>query len=170
MYLLSKRKKIIIINKTPFGYHTDTYKYAQYLNEYYLKYICFDTGREKYDDNGIDVIYSKWRGRKISDAFLFFVTIYKELRKCKAGTIVFIHNFQFCFLTTFFNRKSNYILDIRSLSVSNNKLKKKWQDGLIRVNTFFFDKISVVSEGIARQVAGMKLSRISTTRKSRVFI
>jgi hypothetical protein len=45
------KKKLLIINKIQFGYHTDTFKYCQYLkDEFDITYICFDAKEIKIND------------------------------------------------------------------------------------------------------------------------
>ena len=44
MKLNNIKSKIVIINKTQFGYHTDYYKYCEYLkDDYDITFLCFDS-------------------------------------------------------------------------------------------------------------------------------
>ena len=57
------KKKLIIINKAQFGYHTDSLKYCQHLkNDYNITYVCFDTGREKLYEDNVEVVYVPYEG------------------------------------------------------------------------------------------------------------
>lgn len=44
---MTKKKKLLIINKDPFRYHVDTYKYCQYLRDRYdITYICIEPSKD----------------------------------------------------------------------------------------------------------------------------
>jgi glycosyltransferase involved in cell wall biosynthesis len=145
-------KKLTIINKGQYGYHTDAYKYTKYLQGYDLTYICFDVGKKKFNPDNTDIVYVPWKGHKLTDGWNFFKKIHQVIKTSNPDDIVLIKNYELCFLVTFFDRLPHYILDIRTLAVCNSGFKRIYLNILTKINTFFFKNISVISEGLARQL------------------
>ncbi len=144
-------KKLLIINKSQFGYETDTYKYCQYLrNDYQITYYCFDSGHQKIELTGVNIIYIASHGNYLTKAVRFFRSLYPLMARTNFSA-VFIVNFDFCFIPTFFSRKTKYILDIRTGSVTPSKRKRFFKNFKTKINTLFFKNITIISEGLARK-------------------
>lgn len=145
------KQKLLIINKTQFGYHTDYYKYCEYLkNDYNITFLCFDSGREKLNMKGVFVKYVSSRGNFIYRGLSFFVIIFLELQK--PYSIIFIKYFPYCkWLKKVFPNKK-MILDIRSLSVTRNKKKRIIYDRKLRKACNYFDFVTIISEGLREKL------------------
>lgn len=146
------KKKVLIINKKQFGYHTDSYKYCHYLKrDWDVTYYCFDIGEPKIVEDNVKTIYASFDGGYLKRWFYFLKGL-KILMKKKNFDLVFIVNFEFCFLIRLFEKRSKYILDIRTGSVHKNKIRRFYQNWLIKFNSYFFKYITVISEGLAHQL------------------
>lgn len=139
--------EFLIISNEQFGYHTDSFKYCQYLKDKYrITYLSFDKGLDKILMPGVTTIYVPWRGIKIYRSFRFFFRALRSIILNKG--VVFIIYFNGLSLLHFFTPWKKKILDIRTLSVSPDKEKRKREDSLLRITAKYFPYISVVSYGI----------------------
>jgi glycosyltransferase involved in cell wall biosynthesis len=125
--------------------------YCKYLHGYAVTYIGFDSGRERIDLESVDVKYVSLSGTFFDRAIRFYGSIYNELR-AHDYDVVFIKNFDFCFLIRLFDFRPRYVLDIRSGSVKWSRNHRKFQNLKIKLNTLFFRYITVISEGLAEQL------------------
>tara|TARA_B100002052_G_C15858159_1_gene588682 strand:- start:616 stop:1668 length:1053 start_codon:yes stop_codon:yes gene_type:complete len=144
------KSELIIINKPQFGYHTDTYYYCKYLKKYIISYISFDEGLPRQNLNNVQTIEVSNATNLFFRAYRYFKVIIQYCNSNPNST-VFLVNFNFCFLLTFFIVNKNLILDIRTSSVSKNILKRLYENLLTRINLLFFSKISIISEGLAKK-------------------
>lgn len=141
-------KKVLFITKKQFGYHIGAYKYCQYLKkDYDITYYCFDYGAFKNKMDNVKVVYVPSTGNLFSRAYRF-VKNTKNVSQ-KKWDIVFIMDFDFCFLVKYFMKGHSFILDIRTASVSPKFIKRNITNIKIRLNTLFFKNISIVSNGVA---------------------
>ena len=144
-------KKLLIINKTQFGYHTDSYKYCEYLNnDYKITYYCFDNIQPKMDIKNVRIIYVPSNHNFFFRGISFFYGIFSLTFKEKFDTI-FVVNFDFCFVIPLFVSASKFILDIRTGSVAKSNFKRRIQDYKIKLNTLFFQNITIVSNSLGQK-------------------
>lgn len=139
-------KKVLIVNKIQYGYHTDTYKYTSYLKgEFDITYICFDSKLKKYNGNGIRIKYISNDGSFILRGFKFVHAIIKYILNNKTD-LVFITYFQLAsFLKIIFPLKK-FILDIRTGSIANSWIKRKRYDGIMVLESLLFNNITIISD------------------------
>ena len=80
---MNQKKKILVINKKQFGYHTDIYKCCQYNTDLLeITLICFDSGYKKIKSNKINVIYLSNKGTSLIRGIRF---IYKSIKESRVG-------------------------------------------------------------------------------------
>ena len=140
-------RKLLIIDKNPYGVLIDTYKYCQYLqNHFDITYLCVDYGYPKMDPGRVTVKYVPYtssrlfRGIAFTLLTLYNVSIFKGF--------IFVSYYPGCDLLkrVLFWKKMH--LDIRTLSVSSNEFEREKWNRLLNKSILYFDSISVISEGI----------------------
>ncbi len=140
------KKKLLIINKVQFSYHTDSYKYCQNLkNEFDITYICFDTNETKIIETGIEVLYVPHKGSFIIRGINFIKFCRKYIRDNQIDLIFAVY-FQMVFLLKLSLPFHRFILDIRTGSVSQDIKKRKMYDRIMRFESLFFKHITIISE------------------------
>jgi len=150
--MLLNKKRMLIINQEQFGYHTDTFQYCQYLKgEYEIIYLGFDVNYEKIDLDGIMNVYVSFEGNVIKRHFTFFKTCLAFIKKEKIDLILLKH-FYFCSLLRILSPKNKYILDIRSSAIRRNCILRFLMNRLILFDSFFFDRISIISESLRKKI------------------
>ncbi len=144
-------KRFLIITKAQFGYHTDMYKYCQHLHrDFDITYYCFDHGFKKKKVPGVKVIYMMPTKNVIKRGMEFFKSM-KSLNQSEPWDIVFVKNFDFCFIAKYMVKAHNYILDLRTGSVSVTKMKRFKVNLKTKLNIMFFKRQTVISEGLANK-------------------
>jgi glycosyltransferase involved in cell wall biosynthesis len=152
------KTRILFIYPNQFGYHTDTFKYCQYLNnEYDISYICFDQGFEKITLPGINVIYLQYNTGKFKrlSNYLYYII---HLSRIEQIDIIFTVQFKFCFLIGIFAKSKVKILDYRTGDLNSNSFIRFLSNRLLLFDSLFFKNISVISEGLAG-ILGLRLSK-----------
>ena len=142
-------KSLVYINTIQFGYHIDAHKHCQYLKEEFkITYICFDYGYPKTKETGIEIIYVPWNGSYVSKGISFMKTCLKII-KSKNIDFIFAVYFPLVSLFKALSPNKNIILDIRTGSINTSRKNRIITNNLIRFESFFFEKISVISESLA---------------------
>ncbi|MEL0615873.1 glycosyltransferase [Cobetia marina] len=141
------KKSIVIIQRTQFGYLTDTYKLSEHiLNDFDINVICFDIGMPKKHLDGIEVIYVNRYGGVIARAFKFLFICIKNILSRKESKI-FVVYFPLCFILSLFKNK-NTILDFRTGNVQKNRIVRLVMNGLSGFESRFYSRTTVVSHGL----------------------
>lgn len=144
-------KKILIINKAQFGYHTDYYKYCEYLrDEYNVTYLCFDSGHEKLVMEDVKVKYVSNKGSRTVRGVRFILQTLVNLFSFKG--IVFIHYFEKCELLKRLFPKKKMVLDIKTLNISPNLNIRQKYDNALKKATSYFDFVTIISEGLRNKL------------------
>lgn len=145
-----QRHKLIIVYPNQFGYHTDSYKYCEYLPPAYdITYICFDQGFDRLQLPGIDVIYVPYNIGKIKRLLLYFKTVFKVCHSHPDNTL-FTIQFKFSFLVGLFASSKLKILDFRTGDLSKSNLRRWLNNRLLWFDSLFFHKTSVISSGLQK--------------------
>lgn len=156
----TQKKRLLIINKAQFGYHIDTFKYCQYLNDLFdITYMCFDTGRDKVAVPGVKVKYVRWEGSFLKKGKKFIKTCKQEILTGNYEKIFCVY-FQGVSSLVNRNNKSKMILDIRTGYVGASKRKRWLFNSAIRIEAKFFRQVSVISESLAAMLHLKKFSLI----------
>lgn len=146
--MMNAKERILFVYPIQFGYHTDTFKYCEHLqNKYDIRYICFDQGLDQISLPGINVTYLPYNTGKIYRLFHFFHFLFQHTREEKIE-ILFTVQFKFCFLIGLFAKASVKVLDYRSGDLSSNNFIRKFKNQILWFDSLFFGNISVISEGL----------------------
>lgn len=150
-------RKLLIIHKKQFGYHTGNFVMCQNLNRNFeITFLCFDSGEEKFMVPGVRVEYVTAKGNFLQRGYSFIKRAVFEINK--DYTDRFLVYFSFCFLLPLITKKE-IILDYRTGSVAKNSKKRFLDDFLKRWESRFFDRITVISEGL-RQFLKIPISKV----------
>jgi len=148
---MSRRPRLLIVNPKQFGYHLDTYCYGKWAQaDFQITYHGFDTGRPKLDLPGMETHYVSGHGS--------FATRYlRFLRSCLVESgrdydAIFIKYFPGCSLLRLRHPRRRFVLDIRTGSIAQNPLRRRWQDLLLRAESLGFRHITVISTSLARKL------------------
>ena len=145
-------RRILFITSQQFGYLTDTYKYCQYLEDAAeITYLCWDHGFPKMNLRQTNVIYVSRSGNKTIRTLRLIRSIIKN--SLDNYDIVFIHYFRGISITSFFVNKNKTFFDVRTAAVCKGSVKRKINDLILKYESRFFKKITVISEEI-----GLKLN------------
>ncbi len=145
------RPELLILNKTQFGYHLDTYYYCKFAaNRLRIKYVGFDTGSPRLDLEGVEVTYVAYGGPMLRRYLRLLAAFAQEVRRSKGA--IFINYFPGCGLLRCFGSRTRMIVDIRTGSVSENSLMRRLGNWLMRWESRLFRNISVVSRGLAERL------------------
>lgn len=138
-------QKLLIISKEQFGYHTDIFKWCEYLrDEYDIQVITFG-GKPKIELKGVKNHYVSSKGHRTIRGLRYVLTCLWYILFFKG--IIFVCYFKECrILKWCFPRKKMY-LDIRTLNVNTNKEIRKREDALIKKATELYDFVTIISEG-----------------------
>ena len=152
------KKKLLLIHKTQFGYHNNAYKHCQYLkDEYDITFVCFDWGKKRVSLEGVKVLYvpllGKHQGllfscwRKVSFMlYSFFLLLFVN----PSVTIVYYFNGVVWFKRLF--PKKRMILDVRTLSVTDDPAYNAKEDNILYKTALRYDFVTFISEGIRNKI------------------
>ncbi|MGL5152647.1 MAG: glycosyltransferase [Clostridium sp.] len=150
--------KIYLITFNQYGYHTDMLKYAEYLSKKYeVVYICKHQDLPKVDSasDNISIVYVPQSYSKID----FIKEIIKVVGQCKNNKII-VDYFAGCSVLPISLKSDKTILDIRTGTINDSKVKKFIRDRLIKIESYFYDTIITLSEGLRKE---LKLNQRKTT-------
>ncbi len=147
------KKKIIIINQTPFGHHSITYYNCKYLkDDYDIIYVCWDHGLPKIEMNCVQVIYVSRKGGVLVRTARFLRQALEQIdnnRKAK----VFIKYFKVVSLVLRLLRSRRcFILDIRTGSIHKNSLVRRFKDARLKFEARFFRHVTINTHTLAEKL------------------
>lgn len=137
-----------------FGYHTDTYMYCKYLDrsKYNISYFCFDMFQPKYILPDLNIIYIQHHTNKILRYLIFIREFTQHVRKNKYDFIFHVHT-KYTFLIRLLNLFQPIVLDIRTGDLSDIKIIRFLKNNEIKLLTFMYRHVSVISESLAIKLA-----------------
>ncbi len=140
---MTSKTSILLINIAHYGWHTDSYKYCQYLSKYYnVTYLCFKRYEKKIKDE-TNVIYLNRTSSSAKDIF----KIIKESRKLIKNNdyqLIYITYFKLSSLIKLFIDQT-FLLDIRTGSVNEKKYTRWKANIMLRIESSFFENITIIS-------------------------
>ena len=143
-----RKHKILIVYPNQFGYHTDSFKYCEYLRESFdIVYVCFDQGFERLSLPDVNVIYMPYNKGKVSRLINFYSFLIQLTRK-EEFELLFTVQFKFCFILGLFARSRIKILDYRTGDLSNNAIIRYMKNRFMWFDSLFFNHLSSISEGL----------------------
>lgn len=147
----TSKKKLLIITQTQFGYHTDSFKYCQYLNHIYtITYLCFDYQRSKASLPNVKVVYISRQFSLLVRNYIFIRSAINEVKK--GYDVTLIKYFNGCAFVSIFNSTKLLILNIRSGIISKNKIGRFLRGSLLKIEVLFFKKITIISTALCKKI------------------
>lgn len=144
-------KKLLIISKEQFGYHTDIFKWCEYLrDEYDVKVITFG-GKPKVKLDGIKNHYVPSKGPKSIRGLLFVLTCLWYILSYKG--IIMVCYFKGCHIFKKCFPRKKMLLDIRTLSVAGNKKQRLKKDLILKATTDLYDFTTIISDGLRKKLS-----------------
>lgn len=144
-------KKICIVHRTQFGYHTDIYKWCEYLHtDYRIDLICFNEGRPKYTMNNVCVHYAYGKGSKIVRWICFISVCF--IRLCGYGGVILVSHFSNSSLLKKVMPWRKMALDIRTFSVNPNDGIRNKENHKLYKSVRLYDYVTVISDGLRQQL------------------
>lgn len=144
------KAKILIICRAQFGYHTDIYKWCQYLrDEYEVSVISFG-GKPKVSMDAVRVHYVSLIGNRFLRGIHFIIKSLL-LTVFHRGPII-VNYFPGCYVYKLFFPWKKMVLDIRTLDVSADAVQRSYADRRLSSSLRYFDHIAVISEGVAEKL------------------
>ena len=149
---MDKRKKLLILNRTQFGYHIDSYQYCKYLrNSFDITYLGWDYGKPYLKLDGVKVYYVKRNMGKIK-RYINFIS--ECVRICRAPQeIVFIKYFPLCFIVKILAKRNNYIVDIRTGFLAKNHIMLIIMNTFLSLEVKLFKNITIISSSLVNKLS-----------------
>lgn len=151
------KKKLLLIHKAQFGYHNNAYKHCLYLKDKYeIIFICFDGGKKRISLNGVTVkyipllekhqgiLFSCWR----KASFMLYTLLY--LLFFNGVVMVYYFKGAIWYKRLFPNMKM--ILDIRTLSVTDDPGYNRNEDRILYKTALFYDFVTFLSAGMRNKI------------------
>jgi len=147
----SGKQELLILNRTQFGYHLDTYYYAKFAGkELHVTYVGFDVGSPKLHLDEVTVKYVRYGGCRSFRYLRLLAAFVREVRRSRG--IVFINYFPGCAILGCFGSRVRMILDIRTGSIHPHPLARRWENRLMQWESRLFRNVSVISRGLAARL------------------
>jgi glycosyltransferase involved in cell wall biosynthesis len=163
------KPNLLIVNGAQFGYSSGHYYYCKYLSTAFsIRYICFDRGLERVKLNGIEVTYVSFSGSTIKRNARFLKQCINYCSNLKPD-ILFVTYFNLCFLLAIFCKSGKAVLDIRTGSLKKNRLIRRFENFIILLQTYLYDKIVILSPNLQRKLAIQGRNSIVIPLGSEIF-
>jgi glycosyltransferase involved in cell wall biosynthesis len=148
-----EKKKLLIVNQTQFGYHSGNLQYCKYLKEEFdISFVSWDYKKPEMIESEIAIHYVSRKGNilKRNIRFILFVL---QLLKRQEYSFTYIQYFRgSSFIPFYYWGNQKLHLDIRTGSVSVNKLNRILFNSVLRFESFFFKSISIISTGLRKRL------------------
>ena len=143
---------ILIICHNQWGYHVDTYKYADFLSrEHHVTYIGWDYGYEKVKQKNVNVQYISRDFTVMKRNINFIDKVSEQISKSNFD-LCFIKYFRGCSYLKMKHRRLDFVFDIRSGHVGESKLTRFLYDNTMKIESVFFKNITVISKSLAKKL------------------
>lgn len=142
-------KSIMFVTKSQYGYQVDYYNHIQNLkSKYKIFYISYDYGERKFeeDSSNVKLFYINYNSSK-RHKLLFVLKLVLKTRELNPGNIV-VSNMFGAVIIRLLNLDKNVLLDIRSMSVSSQPIKRIVQNFMTIHRSLYFQNVLVVSESL----------------------
>lgn len=150
-------KKVLIISRQPFGYIVDIYKWCKYLDADYLIDVITLEGKNKVslDRDNMNIRYVSASGNRAIRGIRFILVCLWSILRFRGAIIV--EYFVGCNIFKKVFPWKKIIMDIRTLSVSDNEEVRNKDDKRLKLYTEIFDFVTIISEG-TREKLGLDKS------------
>ena len=143
-------KSLFIVCKDQFGYHTDIYKWCEYLRPYYNVEVLSFYNKPKIELDGIKVHYVQWKGTRIVRGTRFLIKALRLL--CMFKGLIIVCYFNECYYLKKILFWKKLILDIRTLDISKEKERRVKEDKHIIRAANVYDFVTIISNGIRNKI------------------
>lgn len=151
MRIFDRRAELLILNRTQFGYHLDTYYYCKCAaDKLHITYVGFDTGKPRLHVDGVRVVYVPYQGRKLRRYLRLLGTFLREMRRCKGA--VFVAYFPGCSVLRYAGPAARMVIDFRTGSIRENPWGRRWENRLMRWEAALFKNICAISPSLAERL------------------
>lgn len=148
---LKRKRKLLFIHPTQFGYHTSSYEYCLYLREVYdITFLCNNYKYKKIYLENVKVRYPLKFYNKYLNIIHFFVFIAWHIFFFQGTIFVFYFRQAAILKRAFFYKKM--ILDVRSLAVTGDEEFRIRFNKQVAITAALYDYVTVVSEGIRGKI------------------
>lgn len=140
------KMKLLFINPGQYGHYAGYYHYCQILrHQYSIDFVCLDEGFEKVGDRETNIYYVD--AGKVNWRINFFK--YVQRIDFKNYDFVFITYFKGVSFLRFFSVPYHSVLDIRTGNLAKNRIIRKLNNTLIKLETSTFKYTSILSHSLA---------------------
>lgn len=147
---MNKKKKILMVSCSQFGYHTDMLKYCEYLKDKYnIFYYCKNQKNIIIKKENINIKYIENSNNKILDRIKFLSDLKKYINNISPDYII-VDYFFLSSLIPFMERKAESIIDFRTGAISNSKSKNKIKNSIMSFESKFYKNSIVISDGLRK--------------------
>jgi len=151
---------IVILCQQQFGSHIDTYYYSKYLSaSHRVTYICWDYGSARLDPGKVTVKHVSRTFNLVVRNLLYLYFVCAHLHR-HPFDVCFIKYFRGCSILRLLFPRANFIFDIRTGSVSKSRFSRFLFDTTMKVESFFFPQVTVISRSLGRRLGLEKKARI----------
>lgn len=141
--------KLLYVDISQFGYHTDAYYYAKHLSKSMkVTYIGCHQGKKEIEAESVNVIYVACKGNILWRYIQFYKACIIEL-KANKYECVFICYTVFCSILRILFPKLNMIVDVRTSYVEPSKIVNTIFNNLMKFELSFFKNVSFISKELA---------------------
>ncbi len=146
------KPRLLIIGRPQFGYHTGCFYYCKYLRDQYdITYLGWDFGFAAVEMQGISVIHLRRDGGKLLRFVRFLRSAAREARN--SYNLRFVMHFPGCsLLLGLAGHRNSWVLDIRTASVDTSRIRRSFEDWLLKLEARCFKNITVISAGVAERL------------------
>lgn len=145
------RKRLLIIGRSQFGYHIDTYFYCKYLADLYqVTYLGWDYDRPRVSLEGITIRYVSRRGGKVRRFLRLIHRAGEELRRDHDH--VLLKYFAGCSVIRALALGERMILDVRTARVTGHRMARRFYDALLRLEAKLFGNVTIISKSLANRL------------------
>ena len=149
-----EKENLLIICRYQFGYHTDRYKWAEYLRSTHDITFISLAGRPKIYMDGVTTKYVKSIGPRLLRGIMFFLYTLWNVLLFK-GQIIICY-YPGCIIYKKLMPWKKMILDLRTLTVTGDKAQRSAGDKKIKECVDLYDYVTAISEGLRDKIGAPK--------------
>lgn len=145
-----KKDKLLIVCRYQFGYHTDRYKWAEYLRPTHDVTFITLAGRPKIEMDGVTNKYVESVGPRFLRGIMFVIyTLWNVL--LFRGQVMICY-FPGCKIYKQLMPWKKMILDLRTLTVTGDEKQRASGDKKIKECVDLYDYVTAISEGLRDKI------------------
>ncbi len=147
----TKRMNLLILCKSQFGSHIDTFFYCKYLRKNHnVTYLCWDYWRPKQNLPDVKIVYVSRIGNILIRNINFLKAAIKYLHN-NSVDVCFIKYFNGCHILRLLYPKTVFVFDIRTGSIVQNIFSRRLYNVCLRFESMFFKNVTVISKSLAQR-------------------